>query len=782
MANAIDIVVNATDRASSKINKIGGAFDTLQKRAQKASGAITAIGAIGGAGLLAIGAAGAKMNSTLEQSDSRWTTLLKSSSEAEKQMQWMKSFSQQTPFNYQDIDQTATALMGMGLGLEDVNKWLPALGDASAVLGGGSETVKGLGMALGQMNAKGKVSAEEMQQLAERGVNAWSMLADGMNMTQGEVRKLSEDGKLLASDALPLIYEGMQKTFGGGTANLMKSTTGQAMLARENFNWLAQTLTQGAFDWFGANVLPLINKGLTALTNTFKGGLLNGFQKLWDSGTKAKTVLIALSGVLIGTLAGGLTLLVASIAPVLLAFSAFVAGGVAVAGAVALIMTHWDKLAPKFQQVVSYLMPIINGFVETFKTSFQTLKNSFAPLWESIKVLMKSLMPIITAIGINLGVFLTVALAVFNGVVSAIGPLIESVVWLGDMFVNVFMSIVALLSGDVSEAQKYWQKAVDSSVKAVQKLWEALKNFFTGMFSTIVNILSNFGIDVVSKMADMWSKAKKKTSDGINSVVDFFSELPSKVMKWVSSTKEDLVSGFKGMMDEGRSKVSDGISNIISTITGFGSKFLSAGKGLLDELVRGIKSGISKATNAVSEGMSAIRDFLPFSPAKRGPLSDLDKSGEAFFPTWYKGAMSKTGKMENAISGAMKAIAPKKVMKDNKRLFQFNNSSPLAKYFNAILQDGDYLNDWITHLPKDMREAVKGVGQEMSQLEGLHTFTGGNKMKVTHEVQFTGSVDVKGSGGESQTVMIDKVAGEVQNSANLDNFMSGFRQTVRSRK
>ncbi|MCM2590480.1 tape measure protein [Rossellomorea marisflavi] len=77
------------------------------------------------------------------------------------------------------------------------------------------------------MNAKGKVSSEEFQQLVQRGMNAWQMLADGMGMTQGEVRKLSWDGKLLAKDALPLIYEGMQKTFGGGTQNLTKSTTGQ---------------------------------------------------------------------------------------------------------------------------------------------------------------------------------------------------------------------------------------------------------------------------------------------------------------------------------------------------------------------------------------------------------------------------------------------------------------------------------------------------------------------------------------------------------------------------
>jgi len=83
-----------------------------------------------------------------------------------------------------------------------------------------------------------------------------------------------------------------------------------------------------------------------------------------------------------------------------------------------------------------------------------------------------------------------------------------------------------------------------------------------------------------------------------------------------------------------KSVISNGLRSAWSFIKGFAGNFLSAGKGLLDALVRGIKSGISKAISAVKSGMQAIRNYLPFSPAKEGPLSDLDKSGESFFPTF----------------------------------------------------------------------------------------------------------------------------------------------------
>ncbi|MGR5990367.1 hypothetical protein ACT7C6_11880 [Bacillus paranthracis] len=81
--------------------------------------------------------------------------------------------------------------------------------------------------------------------------------------------------------------------------------------------------------------------------------------------------------------------------------------------------------------------------------------------------------------------------------------------------------------------------------------------------------------------------------------------------------------------------------------------FLSAGKGLINAFVDGIKNTIGKAVSAVQDGMNAVRQYLPFSPAKKGPLSDLDKSGEAFFPTWYEGALTQVKPMTRAIGKAM---------------------------------------------------------------------------------------------------------------------------------
>lgn len=766
MANAIDIIVSATDRASSKLKGVTKAFDSLNKKAEKASGLISGAMAIGAGALTAVAYAGVKQNSVLEQSEARWTTLLKSSEKAEKQMAWMKDFAKQTPFDYASIDQSATAMMGMGLSLQEVNKWLPALGDASAVLGGGSETVQGLAMALGQMNAKGKVSAEEMQQLAERGVNAWQMLADGMGMTQAEVRKLSEDGKLLAKDALPLIYEGMQKTFGGGTANLMKSTTGQAMLARENFSWLAGTLTQGAFDWFGANVLPMINSGLEKLVSIFSGGLLNGFQQLWNSGAKGKVILTGLAGVITGVLIGAIVLAISTFGGAILAFAQFIAIGMLVAGLAFTIMQYWQ--------------PIKAFFVNTFGGIFDSAKNLFLGIWSLIQPILSQVVSfvsqklaqlkgfwdengamILQAVqnvwsvisGVISGV-LNAILAVFKFVFPAIQFVVmgvwENIKGLINGALNFILGIVktfsALLTGNWSAM---WAGIKQMFSGAIQFIWNYVQLFFGAKILGVIGKFAGSALKHISGFASkagnaisqfvskVWSSFKSMVSNVlstikgwvtgmVSSVDNFVSRIISKVTSFNSTLGNLFRAGWNGL----KSIVKGAIDSLISVIKGMFSTFQSAGKGLLEAFTKGIKAGIGKAVDAVKGGMKKIRDFLPFSPAKKGALSDLDKSGASFFPTFA--------------GGMAKGVAPMLAMAN-----------------------------------RGMGELSEVLSQPVAQMEQLENFSlGRSKMTVVHRHEHSGKVEVQGDNGNKET--LSWVGNSMQTTTESD-IISGLRQAIRKR-
>jgi hypothetical protein len=38
----------------------------------------------------------------------------------------------------------------------------------------------------------------------------------------------------------------------------------------------------------------------------------------------------------------------------------------------------------------------------------------------------------------------------------------------------------------------------------------------------------------------------------------------------------------------------------------------------------------------------------------------------------------------------------------------------LVHYFSIVCTDGDWLNDWLTHMPHAIRQAVEAVGRAMA--------------------------------------------------------------------
>jgi tape measure domain-containing protein len=765
LANAIDIVVNAQDRATRELNGINRAFDTMQKKAEKASGIIMGAMALGAGALGAVAVAGIQQNSVLEQSEARWTTLLKSSEKAEKQMAWMKDYAKTTPFDYKTIDQSATSMMGYGLAVEEVNKWLPTLGDVASVMGGGAETVNGVAMAIGQMNALGRVSAEEMGQLAERGVNAWKFLADGMGMTVGEVRKLSEEGKITAEQALPLIYEGLNKTFGGGTQTLMQSTTGQAMLARENFSLLAGTLTSGVFDWFGANVLPMINSGLEWLTQTFQGGLLSGFQNLWNSSTQAKVALILLAGVITGVLIGAFWLIAPAVASAVIAFAPFLAIGMAVALLAFTIIKYWEPIKTWFQNTFGEITTAFTNFFMGIWTLIQPILsqvvafigeklNQMKAFWdENGAMILQAVQNVWGFISGFISTTLNVILAIFNFVFPAIKFIVMSV-WetikgLIDGALKFIMGVIQVFAGlFTGNWSKLWEGIKNMFFGAIQFIWNYVQLFFGAKILGVIgkfagkafNYIKQFGSragNAIKTFAtNVWNAFKNMVSRVISTIKSWVSNIGSaidnfvyRILSKITSFNTDLGLLFTRGWEALKGIVKKGIQMAVDAVKSMFSTFKNAGKGLLDALTDGIKKGIGKAVDAVKGGMKKIRDFLPFSPAKRGALSDLDKSGKSFFPTFADG---------------------------------------MARGVNPMLRMAD----------KGMSQLNGVLAQPVATMEQLDSFNfGRTRQTLKIELEVSGGVDVNGQRTDQSTTR------ETYNNVNgtVDDVLRDLRQAIRKR-
>jgi phage-related protein len=222
--------------------------------------------------------------------------------------------------------------------------------------------------------------------------------------------------------------------------------------------------------------------------------------------------------------------------------------------------------------------------------------------WDTIKVYLLATWNYIKA----------AAIAIWNGIKAFLVGL-----WNGikATAIAVWNGIKAFLAG-------LWNgiKATASSV------WAGLKSAISSAWNAIKSTTSSVWNGIKSTISNIWNGIKSSVSSSINNV-----------KSTVSNIWNSIKSNTSQMWNSIKSAISNAISGAVSAVRSYTGAFLSAGKGLLDALVSGIKSGFSRAIGAVRNGLAQIRSYLPFSPAKKGPLSDLDKSGESFFPTFSVG-------------------------------------------------------------------------------------------------------------------------------------------------
>lgn len=176
-----------------------------------------ALGVIAGVGVAlgALGVASVKAAGQMEQTRIAFTTLLKDGEKAKSFLSELEKFAASTPFELPGVLDASKRLLAFGFSAEQVIPILTAVGDSAAALGIGEEGIQRLTLAIGQMQAKGKVSAEEMLQLAEAGVPAWEMLANKIGTDIPTAMDKASKGQISAAEGIQAVISGMNSKFGG---------------------------------------------------------------------------------------------------------------------------------------------------------------------------------------------------------------------------------------------------------------------------------------------------------------------------------------------------------------------------------------------------------------------------------------------------------------------------------------------------------------------------------------------------------------------------------------
>lgn len=228
-------------------------------------------------------------------------TMFGSLDQANAMMDKIKDFAAKTPFDTSGVISSVQQMMRAGWTEDTVMQDMEKIGNAAAAAGQGTEGVQGIVLALQQMKMAGKLNAQDMMQLTNRGVKGWEYVAKAMGKTIPEVRKMSEDGLIPVDDAIQAIIDGMGEYDGMMDKMSNRTVSGLMSNLKDTFDiaivekWgkgLQKGATEGLgkfADWLD-EIDPLLQKAGTSLEKMGEAVSKWAFGVLEKAGERLKDV------------------------------------------------------------------------------------------------------------------------------------------------------------------------------------------------------------------------------------------------------------------------------------------------------------------------------------------------------------------------------------------------------------------------------------------------------------------------------------------------------------
>jgi tape measure domain-containing protein len=147
---------------------------------------------------------------------SNMTSAMVLSGERARELQdWMQKLAVQSPFTSTDISSAFRMAMAYGFTSEQAKRLTQDMVDFAAGSGASGEAIDRIAMAMGQMLSRGKVSAEELNQLTEAGIDARGILARAFGVTTATLVDMVTRGLVPADAAVEALAQSIERDFGG---------------------------------------------------------------------------------------------------------------------------------------------------------------------------------------------------------------------------------------------------------------------------------------------------------------------------------------------------------------------------------------------------------------------------------------------------------------------------------------------------------------------------------------------------------------------------------------
>ena len=579
-----------------------------------------------GAGLAAATVIGVKTAAAMENSRIAFTTMLGSAQKADKFLKQLSQFAATTPFEFPELQTAASSLISVGVKADKVIPIMKTLGNITSGMGTGSEGIKRATVALQQMNAAGKISAEDLNQLRDAGIPVYELLAKATGKSQAEVVKLAQSGKLGREelDKLMTLLEsgkGLER-FNGLMEKQGKSLSGLASTFKDTFTiGLANALQP---------VIPLLKDGLAGATNAVAAAMpkvadglqatVSGLTNLWKKSQpaidKVKEISGGIQGVANVLITGNFSDKFAKAfgfnSPQVYTFLLNIHDA---------LIKIWDAIGPLAKQFAGAWLDNAKGLFQSLMNAIGPLQAPLAEVGAALGSFARAILPVLIENGRKVAAVVQPAFASIAKVIGeqvlpairdflpAVTPVVKFLIsTFGDVLVGVLKGAVNVIEGVFRIIAGLLNVFTGIFTGNWRKAWEGVKQIFGGAIQALlgaVQVWLMVGLPrlMVKGAVLAFGLFKGAVVSGINIVRNSFSLAPGLFARALGSLGSLIVKVGKGAWDWFTREAQKGFNNLVTWVGKVPGRIAEGFRSLGGLIVNAAKAGISAVSSWINNSI-----------------------------------------------------------------------------------------------------------------------------------------------------------------------------------
>ena len=273
--------------ASNRLNSTASSIKSFGQSAMGSmNGLVSALAKVASAAALIkageyVVKTGVTYTAALEEYEAQLSVLLGGAEAASAAMEDLAEMAAKTPYELKDVADSATTLLTVGVGSDEVTDYVRRLGDISL---GSSEKLDALTSAFAKTKSQGKLTTEVLRSMQFNGFDPLRMIAEKYNLTQDAVNQALSDGVIPVEELEWAIKKATDEggQFFNGSATLAETLNGKIGTLSENWQAFLGKLVEPVSESLSNTVLPyainLVDELTTALDENGIQGVLSTVQ------------------------------------------------------------------------------------------------------------------------------------------------------------------------------------------------------------------------------------------------------------------------------------------------------------------------------------------------------------------------------------------------------------------------------------------------------------------------------------------------------------------------